>query len=100
MADRENLDRQVAQHLNDLGALGLLNLSNKDNLRGLIEDQFWERPLDSSDAEENEEEAQEERSEKLGKEGETPTFGSAGPSSSDQGRLKVQQHKVYGAYKS
>ena len=44
--------KEIAKHLNDLGALGLSNLSTNNNLR-IIEDYFMERPLESSDSEED-----------------------------------------------
>ena len=44
--------KEIAKHLNDLGALGLSNLATNNNLREIIEDYYMERPLESSDSEE------------------------------------------------
>ena len=41
--------KEIAKHLNDLGALGLSNFSTNNNLRDIVE----ERPLESSDSEED-----------------------------------------------
>ncbi|GFO16455.1 hypothetical protein PoB_004296000 [Plakobranchus ocellatus] len=51
MAD-EARSKQIAKHLNDLGDLGLSNLSPDDNLRNVIEDNILERPTQSIDPEE------------------------------------------------
>ena len=41
--------KEIAKHMNDLGALGLSNLSTNNNLRDIIEDYYMERPLESSE---------------------------------------------------